>query len=83
MTSHQPPAGQPESGAGPAAPDLPPFSQDTECPKCLGKDVTIAYHPGHRKFRPCQDQPGIGGHLCRACQRCGYGWCEAPADAQA
>jgi transcriptional regulator with XRE-family HTH domain len=68
--------------AGTAA--LPPFNEHNECPKCANGTVAVAYHDSPVGGFPCQ-APGRavgGGHLCRACERCGYGWCEAPADAR-
>jgi hypothetical protein len=47
--------------------------------------VRVTYHSAPAGGYLCQ-APGslaVGEHLCRACERCGHGWCEATADAAA
>lgn len=64
---------------------LPPFSgRNTSCPKC-GMSVDVAWHLlGLQKGFPCwNDPPDCDEHMCRVCPECGYGWMEAPADANA
>lgn len=63
--------------------DLPPFDEAADCPKCGGGAVRTIYHPGYEKGFPCGLDFGrwvLDGHLCRVCERCSHGWCEAPAD---
>jgi hypothetical protein len=67
-----------------SAAELPPFDEDAACPKCAGGTVRVTYHAAPAGGFPC-GTPGravAGEHLCRACERCGYGWCEAPGDAR-
>jgi hypothetical protein len=65
------------------AEDLPPFDESADCPKCgRGRVRAIFYYGLTEKF-PCRSDFApwlLGEHLCRVCERCGYGWCEAPAD---
>jgi transcriptional regulator with XRE-family HTH domain len=64
------------------AENLPPFGEDAGCLKCASGTVRVTYHADSTGGFPC-GTPGraaAGEHLCRACERCGYGWCEAPAD---
>ncbi len=64
--------------------ELPAHGSITSCPKCGGgKDkgtaLTVTYHTGPQEARsrqPCRYKD-IGEHLCRRCERCGYGWCES------
>ena len=63
--------------------DLPPFDEAVGCPKCVGGTVLVVYQPVSVAGFPCCEPFGrevTGGHLCRVCGRCGYGWCEAPVD---
>lgn len=65
---------------------LIPFDPAAACPKCHAEMVDAVWHaamtvkapPGW----PCADmtRPVSGEHMCRVCTRCGYGWCEIPAD---
>jgi hypothetical protein len=66
------------------AADLPPFDEDAGCPKCASGAISVIFHFIHTDGFPCESSGEwvIGGHLCRVCQRCGYGWCEAPVDAK-
>ncbi len=59
--------------------ELPPFNEHAVCSKCAGAAVGTAYHAAPVGRCPCAS--AAGEHLCRACQRCGYAWCEATADA--
>jgi hypothetical protein len=70
-----------------AAEDLPPYDSQGSCPKCGETDVSTTYHCGFATGKnkatgenwPC-NRSGIsivsGEHLCRVCQRCGYGRAE-------
>lgn len=61
----------------------------TACPKCGASEhgvsaLTVTYHAEpqltsrYEKVRwPCRFRRSVGEHLCRQCERCGYGWCEA------
>lgn len=48
-------------------------------------DATTVYHSGRMPrdapAPPCSGafyaDLGLGEHMCRTCQACGYGWCEA------
>jgi hypothetical protein len=63
--------------------DLPPFDEAADCPKCGGGAVRTVYHLCSERGFPCGLDYGrwvLDGHLCRVCERCGHGWCEAPAD---
>jgi hypothetical protein len=67
-----------EQQGQPPVTSLPPYAEDAEC---LGKDVSLTYHrrDGYDR-QPCKyKRDDLGGHLCRTCERCGYGWSEAPA----
>jgi transcriptional regulator with XRE-family HTH domain len=65
---------------GPASAEhLPSFAERAVCPKCASVAVGVAYHVAPTGGYPCASS--VGEHLCRVCQRCGYGWCEATADA--
>ncbi len=68
-----------------SAAELPPFSGQSGCPKCVSGTVAVVYHAAPAGGFPCQAPalPMAGEHLCRVCQRCGYGWCEATADTRA
>ena len=62
--------------------NLPPFSGNTQCPKC-GAGVKTTWHLiCLEEGFPCDDvsPPDHFEHMCRPC-RCGYGWLEATADA--
>lgn len=65
-----------------SAASLPTLDPDAACPKCAGAVVSVAYHAGMAAGSPCAAPGGaaLGEHLCRGCQRCGYGWPEATAD---
>ena len=66
------------------AQELPPFSEHAGCPKCASGTVAVIYHAAPAGGFPCEapGTPLAGEHLCRACGQCGYGWCEATADAR-
>jgi ribosomal protein S27AE len=67
------------------ASDLPPYSGNTQCPKCGAWEYAVGttWHPiGYELDAPC-DNYDVFEHLCRVCSRCGYGWLEATADANA
>jgi hypothetical protein len=64
------------------ASDLPPYSGNTQCPKCGAWEYAVGttWHAGAEadcRFR------GGGEHLCRICSRCDYVRAEATADANA
>ena len=72
------------------AADLPPYDESVTCPMCCG-GMTTTYHgwmdveldKKHRPVWPCfTGVPVADSHLCRVCERCGYGWCEATAEAR-
>jgi transcriptional regulator with XRE-family HTH domain len=67
-----------------SAGELPPFSEHAECPKCASGTVAVTYHAAPAGGFPCEApaRPAPGEHLCRACGQCGYGWCEATAEAR-
>lgn len=63
--------------------ELPPFSGDSQCPKC-GSAVDKTYHPvgpPYLSAERCRAPKGTGAqeHMCRAC-RCGYAWAEKTLD---
>jgi transcriptional regulator with XRE-family HTH domain len=83
--SRRPPVAAVVTAAEPAsAQELPPFSGHAGCPKCAGGTVAVIYHAAPAGGFPCEApaRPVPGEHLCRACGQCGYGWCEAAADAR-
>lgn len=62
--------------------DLPPFDETADCPKCASGGMSVIFHGCNAKGFPCETirRWVIDGHLCRICERCGYGWCEAAVD---
>jgi hypothetical protein len=61
--------------------DLPPFDEDADCPKCASGAVGVLFHSYSVDDFPCRTGRWLmDGHLCRVCERCGYGWCEAALD---
>jgi len=74
----------------------PPNGEPAGCPKCAYSRVSVTYHPAimpeGTKPKPSRGEAwpcsrfmgrvyGFGvEHLCRVCERCGYGWCEKTAD---
>jgi hypothetical protein len=62
--------------------DLPPFDKDGACPKCGFPGIRVLFHGGKREGFPCWSVVRwiLDGHLCRVCNRCGHGWCEASVD---
>lgn len=63
--------------------DLPPFDEAASCPKCGCAAVRAVYHECTETGFPCgmeHAQWVLDGHLCRVCERCSHGWCEAPVD---
>lgn len=62
--------------------NLPPFAEDADCPKCRSGSVAVIWHDYCKKKFPCETDFEwiLGEHLCRVCNRCRHGWCEAPAD---
>ena len=67
------------------AEELPPFDDTARCPKCGAGAVQVIFHRASTKGFPCGGPSGtrvLDGHLCRICRRCGYGWPEAPVDAE-
>lgn len=64
--------------------DLPPFDEAASCPKCGCAAVRTVYHECTETGFPCGMEHArwvLDGHLCRVCERCSHGWCEAPVDA--
>lgn len=68
------------------------FSEEPFCPKCGGKHFETRWHQfvilQAEPMHPCEAwmfaellTGAIGEHLCRVCDRCGYGWPEQTADA--
>lgn len=64
------------------AEDLPPFDEDADCPKCASGAVRVLFHSYSTDGFPCRTSTIwlMDGHLCRVCERCGHGWCEAALD---
>jgi len=68
---------------------LPSHGSVTSCPKCGASEhgtnaLTVTYHSEpqllsryERVKWPCRLGRPAGEHLCRRCERCGFGWCEA------
>jgi len=67
------------------ADELPPFDENAKCPKCRSpRVISVVFHRCFKRGFPCyEDDLALGEHLCRVCGRCGYGWCEATAEAGA
>ena len=72
----------------PADEALPQHESITSCPKCAAPAgrLGVTYHACAEPFGSwaCRDTQLLE-HLCRVCERCGYGWCEAvvtPGDEQ-
>src|SRR5580692_10620130 len=62
--------------------DLPPFDENASCAKCGYSRVRVICHSSRTTKFPC-DRSGagvVGEHLCRVCERCGGGWCEATVE---
>lgn len=72
------------------AAELPAYSgQSARCLKCKWSVVATIYHDWGGALAPklsdgadppCRRANPLREHLCRVCQRCGYGWPEACAD---
>lgn len=64
---------------------LQPFDPEAGCPKCCSEQVSATWHATAVALQPCWTTRLVidrvtTEHLCRRCERCGYGWCEIPAD---
>jgi hypothetical protein len=63
--------------------DLPPFDEAAGCPKCGRSAMGVTFHCGIADGFPCW-VTGVrivkGEHLCRICDQCGHGWCEATVE---
>jgi hypothetical protein len=68
-------------------PPLRPFTPESNCAKCNAEDIVVIWHPGGVAGAPCWPADArdrvFTEHVCKRCTRCGYGWCEQPADAGA
>lgn len=74
------------------ADELPAYSgQTVDCPKCGPAVATTTFHHGTMIGKKNPHGDGWvcgrmwrtlphGGHLCRLCKNCGYGWVEACID---
>jgi hypothetical protein len=64
------------------AEDLSPFDENASCTKCGSGRVRVIYHCVRVGGFPCEPERQWvpGEHLCRVCERCGGGWCEATVE---
>ncbi|GAA2411116.1 hypothetical protein GCM10010404_81290 [Nonomuraea africana] len=75
---------QPPAGAS----TLPPYSgPDVDCPKCGASGATTEHRPARDAiFLPWNPAVRVDGpqpeRMFRRCSSCGYGWNEAPLDAE-
>src|SRR5271166_1853539 len=65
---------------------LRPYNLGSNCAKCDCEQIVVVYHEIGMAGSPCWPAIGVEDrifvpHLCKRCTRCGYGWCEATADA--
>lgn len=70
---------------------LPPYGTVRKCPKCGCHEVSNSYRAGHPRLAwhgdDMEEIYSLGGDdagrecLLRTCQRCGWAWLEACADA--